>query len=240
MTKKEIAIALGFGLETYELVFARSKIIRLATRLGKAERKKIHKKDTNGRLVGKTAYEYIHEHLHPEVQKEWQELFLAWKNKDYATKSKLFSRLEDKGTKHRQILFVQAYISTRFNTSSAMAIVGVHKKELDKWQSQTQFQELWNEIISHRDAYFENKLFDLVDLGDSKATLFVNERLNRETYGKELKLTGRAEQQDTLKFGEIDLTILSTELQEAIYNELKEKNLLVGQQADVIDVPLIS
>jgi hypothetical protein len=236
MTNKEIAVALGFGYETYELIFARSKIVRLATRRGRVERKKIHKRDTNGKLVGKTAYEYIHEHLHPEVQKEWQDLFFAWKNQDFNAKEKLFNQIADKGTKHRQILFVQAYISTRFNASSAMAIVGVQKKELDKWQTQTQFQDLWNEIAVHRNAYFENKLFDLVDLGDSKATLFVNERLNRETYGKELKLTGQMEQQHTLKPDELDLTLLSPALQKAIYDELKAKSLLVGQHSDVIDV----
>jgi len=225
MRKKEIAMVLGFSHNDFSLLCRRSKAVRVAIYHGRNEVQKLKNKSS--------ALEYVHEHLHPDIQQEWNELHQAWKNNDYNAKDKLFAMLDIKGTKYRQILFLQAYIVTRFNVSSAMAIVGVSQSTVDNWKTKPTFQKLWNEIITHRNAYFENKLFDLVDMGDSKATLFVNERLNRETYGKEIKVSANVESALPVQKNEIDVTMLSLELQEQIYNELRQKQLLIGQQPDV-------
>jgi hypothetical protein len=234
MTAKEIAIALGYAPNDFHYLTRRSKPIRVALHYGKQEAKKI-------KQSGLTAYEYVYDHLHPEIKKEWQDLILAHKNKDYDEQNRLWDNMNAKGNKHKQILFIQAYISTRFDFSKSMAIVGIKKVELDKWLKSDTFQTLWEEVLAHRNAYFENKLFDMVDMGDTKATLFVNERLNRMVYGKELKLTGDTNQplQYQLKANELDLTMLSIELQEMIYAELQAKGLMPNNVINVESTPLL-
>jgi len=122
---------------------------------------------------------HIANSLSDELKSLWESL-----QDDNAPDNPARMALATKGDYDRQRLLVHALASTQFDLSRCMRILNISKATLDRWsRNDTRFVKLWDEVIAAKKNWIESALLDLVGQGNTRAILFANERVNRETYG---------------------------------------------------------
>jgi hypothetical protein len=78
-------------------------------------------------------------------------------------------------------LFLFALVEGNWNPSAACGKVGISKQTLETWcRTDNGFADLMDEIVWHKKNWAESALMQLVDRGDSPATVFVNKTLNAD------------------------------------------------------------
>lgn len=92
--------------------------------------------------------------------------------------------LATKGDYDRQRLLVHAMATTQFDLNRCMRMLNIPKATIDRWaKGDPRFVRLWEEMVHAKKNFIESALMDLVGQGNTRAIIFANERVNRETYG---------------------------------------------------------
>lgn len=158
--------------------------------------------------------------LSPDAKQIW--LDIKDVGTDRATAAQVL--LAQNGAAMKQRLFVLGLMETNFQVSRVQRLLNISKKEMDVWvRDYPEFQELLTEIQFIKKGLAEEALFDLVASREPRAVLFANERLNKETYGNEVKVTGEIIQ----AAGVLDLAALGLpfELEKQILAHISSKGL---------------
>jgi hypothetical protein len=80
--------------------------------------------------------------------------------------------LTKSGKAERQDAFIQAYLASAFNISSACRQVGIDRSTYYKWLDETDFAEKLNEAREAKKDFIESMLLEKVAKGDTIATIF--------------------------------------------------------------------
>lgn len=159
--------------------------------------------------------------LSPDAKQIWLDI------KDVGTDKAAAAQvlLAQNGAAMKQRLFVLGLMETNFQVARVQRLLNISKKEMDIWvRDYPEFQELISEIQFLKRSLAEEALFDLVLSREPRAVLFANERLNKETYGNEVKVTGEVAHTQ----GVLDLAALGLpfELEKQILAHISSKALL--------------
>ena len=107
-------------------------------------------------------------------------------------KEAVMYNLATRGDFDKQRLLVHALSVTRFDLNRCCQMLDISKAHLDRWaKDDPRFAKLWAEVHFQKQNFVESALMELVADGNTRAILFANERLNREQYGQEIKVTGQ-------------------------------------------------
>jgi len=156
-----------------------------------------------------------------ELRELWDELV-----EEKSDREAVLYNLATRGDFDKQRLLVHALSVTRFDLNSCCRLLDISKAQLDKWaKDDPRFPKLWEEVHFQKKNFVESKLMELVADGNSRAVLFANERLNREQYGQEIKVTGQVQH----VHAHIDISKLDLDV------ETKSKILLACKQAGMLD-----
>lgn len=166
---------------------------------------------------------YILNRLSPDAQEVWKRMQF-WESSESAYE-KIDAILSGQPKKLRQELFIHALISTNFDLSSALRMVGVSRTQLLDWQhTDTEFQQLIEEIQWHKKNFFEKALVELVEQRHPSATIFVNETINADRgYNKKFHIE-HSGQIDNGGF-QLDDLDLSIETRREILEAIRKKKL---------------
>jgi transposase-like protein len=82
------------------------------------------------------------------------------------------SALTKSGKAERQDAFIQAYLASAFNISSACRQVGIDRSTYYKWIEDTEFISKFNEAKESKKDFIESMLLERVAKGDTIATIF--------------------------------------------------------------------
>lgn len=179
-------------------------------------------------------FEYIYRHLPKDLRELWEELKMNMSSQK--GKDRNISIFRSQNKRDQQHLFLHAYVSRKFNASAACRILGLPVHQLESWKQEPDFRRLMDEVHFHKKCYFEAGLFNLVEKGNAKAILFVNERINREQYGKRVEIVhdGKVQVEHTHK------VVLLKELPNGLSHEtrlelleaIRDANRLTDETAD--------
>lgn len=173
------------------------------------------------RLAANSPQDKILASLSPDAKQIW--LDIKDVGTDKATAAQVL--LAQNGAAMKQRLFVLGLMETNFQVARVQKLLNISKKEMDIWvRDYPEFQELVSEIQFLKRSLAEEALFDLVLSREPRAVLFANERLNKETYGNEVKISGEI----TQAAGVLDLASLGLpfELEKQILAHISSKALL--------------
>lgn len=172
-----VAKALNRSLDELEALLAAWEPLALALAAGVDSR----------RLAANSPQDKILASLSPDAKQIW--LDIKDVGTDKATAAQLL--LAQNGAAMKQRLFVLGLMETNFQVARVQRLLNISKKEMDIWvRDYPEFQELLTEIQFIKKGLAEEALFDLVSQREPRAVLFCNERLNKETYGNEVKISG--------------------------------------------------
>lgn len=161
--------------------------------------------------TGGAAREYIINRLPPKLQAVWQEL--QGLVHDPCAAGRLEAIFADGGRRMRQHLFLHACVTSQFNVSQAMGMVGISKATLDNWVARdTDFAMMVQEILFHKKNFIEGALMDQVAMGETSAIIFANRTQNQDRgYGKQstvnVKHSGGVEHTHTIDISTLDLPL---------------------------------
>lgn len=201
--------ALGITPEAYDALYAECGAFKEAVENGESCRAN----STETKIL---------ESLSPEALTIWRDL-KDIENQDKHVIAQL--ALAKGGDVMRQRMLALGLVETNFQVSRCLKLLKITKREMDKWlRDDPEFQELVAEIQFAKRNYAEDALFRLVGEGSEKAVLFANERLNREQYGNEIKVSGEiAHTSGTLDLAALDLP---PALESAILDHLQNRGFV--------------
>jgi transposase len=239
----EIARILGVSSGTYESWKKKNPILHIAIACGK-------------RVAGikesrtPTFKRYVFGRLPKKLQRLWTKIDAIDLSRGecrtgYETTIRVFA---GKSKRVRQRLFLYAWTQSNFSISVALRKVCVSRATFEKWKQEPEFQDLVQEIEWHRKNFFEDALTNLVQLGDSSATIFANKTQNADR-GYNDKSTVEHKHSGSIDVNIIDidklglpLNIRKTILQAWRASKLVESKVvpaLPGSKADNIEVPMV-
>lgn len=161
--------------------------------------------------------EYVLRNLSKPARKLWAHI-----QKNAQTIEELNNLFSGRPKFLRQELFVYAMLSSGFNASAAMRMVGVTKRQLDHWREDLRFLELLEEVHMHKKNFFESQMIGLVAEGHPGATIHVNKTINADRgYGDkmELKHSGEISGGDQIKIEDLPLDL---ETKKKVLDALRE------------------
>lgn len=179
MSQVKIAKALGIHIETLRTWKRKKKLFRMSLGLGHRSFKK-----KSGDVV--TFQDYMFGHLSPEAKIAWDKIHVLNRRKSGVEKIKAV--FERHSIRVRQMLFLHAWTCSNFCASIAMKKLGMSLDTFRNWQKDPEFCTLVQEIDWHKKNFLEDYLFRLIKDGDTSATIFANQTLNKDRgYGKTVK-----------------------------------------------------
>jgi hypothetical protein len=173
------------------------------------------------RLADNSPQDKILASLSPDAKQIWLDIKMGPEDKSQAAQV----LLAQNGALMKQRLFALGLMETNYQVARVLKLLNISKKELDSWtRDYPEFQELLTEIQFVKKNLAEQALFSLIESGEPRAVLFANERLNKETYGNEVKISGEITQAP----GVLDLAALGLpfELEKQILAHISSKALL--------------
>lgn len=176
-----------------------------------------------GQGTADTFREFCYQRLSPELRTLWDKIVQAQERGTGVAQMDLM--LEDNGERVRQDLFLHALVYCNFSPSRAMGMVGISKRVMDRWiANDPTFSELVTEIQWHKKNFYEERLVNLVALGDTTATIYANKTQNEDRgFGDRKKV-------DVQHSGEVQHLVLDlNELMEYLTEETK-LDLLEGMR----------
>lgn len=133
---------------------------------------------------------YLEDKLPSELSDLWD---VMKAETDQAAKQTLQLNFATKGLWDQQRLLIHALTATKYDVNRCCSILGISKRTLDNWtNNDAKFAELWRTVEWHKRNFFEQKLIQLVDEGDSKAIIAVNQSINADRgYGNKVQVSGQ-------------------------------------------------
>lgn len=137
--------------------------------------------------------------------------------------------------REKQILFIHAWYTMRFDTVKAAKFIGISYSQVMNWRSSGEFKSLMDGMRELQKDFVENSLMSLVRMRNPNATIFAAKTLLKDRgYSEETRVTGKIEHQhDVNVHAQIDLTDLDLPVDvqlmvmEAI--ERREKRIQTGE-----------
>ncbi len=216
---KDIARKLGVTERTFKTWLKNRKVFRKYYRRGRNEYK--------GRSGEPFSFrEYVYDRLSNDLRYVWDKI-----NRFNSLKGgidKIEAMLERRGKRVRQHLFIYAWTTGNFSVSRAMKKVNLSRCTFNVWKKDPEFAKLIEEIDVIRRDFLEEKLFKLVNEGDSPATIFANKTLNKTRgYSEKVDINVSGELDSiVMTLGEMDLPIeIRKELLKAIRKSKKNKEV---------------
>lgn len=173
---------------------------------------------------------YIFKRLSKEAQKVWEDISFWSEQSAYEKIEQIFS---GHTKKLRQELFVHALVSSNFDMSTALHMVGLPYQTVKSWKdTDLAFTQLLEEITWHKKNFFETALLDLVEARHPSAVIFVNETINKDRgYSRKIEV----EHSGAIDTGGINLADLDLDIQtrqkilEAIRRKKQDKERLTQE-----------
>lgn len=139
--------------------------------------------------------EWVFARLEPHLKALWMDIESLWETNPES----LFDRLRGVKETEKQSLFLYALSGTAFSTNTAMSMVGIGKKTLDKWLDDPKFAELAAQIEWHKDNFIEDRFLGLIKSGYEPAILWATRtKLANRGYGQSVKVSGEVEHTHTI------------------------------------------
>jgi hypothetical protein len=134
--------------------------------------------------------DFVYRRLPPHLRKVWDKIDPAANPEDVLGEEDLRDLMLEGGPDAKKHLFLHAMVACNFNASEACRKVGVSLSAFADWRvKDPAFAELLNEVNEHKKNFFESKLIQKVDEGDTAAVIFVNRTANRDRgYGEKLTI----------------------------------------------------
>lgn len=178
MSLDAVRAELGIADKAWYMWFAKYPEVRHAVNLAKADLD----------AAAKSLPDWIYDRMAPDLKVLWDKV-CEWEKEDNGI-AKIELMLQDHGIRVRQRLFLHALCAKAFNPSQAMKMLGLSKRELDRWvEEDPQFKELIQEVEWHKGNFFESKLVELVQRGHAAAIIQTNKAYNASRgYGERTKL----------------------------------------------------
>lgn len=186
--------------------------------------------------------DYVYGHLPPRLRKIWHKINKC--EMGHSGIDRVEALLAGEGKQTRQHLFLYAFVDSNFNASEACRRIGISAKTLQVWtRLDPEFAELMDEMHWHKGNFFEEGLIKLVKDGDTRATLFANERFNRNRgYGNKVEVN-HSGQVNHLHAHMIDLETLDlpVEAKTLILEAVRKKKSqeLPAIEAEVIEPEIV-
>jgi hypothetical protein len=152
-----------------------------------------------------TMVDYIYKRLSNETKELWDEL--QWKNK--LSREDLEAYLAPRNKRVRQELFLHSLTANGFDVSTACHQTGISFARLRDWEMHDpEFKALMDEMIKHRNNFFEKQLYTLVEIGNPAAVIFVNETINADRgYSRKMKIEHSGQVNTGLGIDDLDLDV---------------------------------
>lgn len=185
MSDAEICRLTGVSAARLKTLAAGDGPVARAIRAGRA-------KGVGGKLSKRTERfsDFVYRRLPPHLRRVWDKIDPSTNPEDVLGEEDLRDLLLDGGPDAKKHLFLHAMIACNFNASEACRKVGVSLSAFRDWRvKDPQFAELLEEVNEHKKNFFESKLIQKVDEGDTAAVVFVNRTVNRDRgYGEKLTI----------------------------------------------------
>ena len=209
-----------FYVKAYQLARAGATHLEIATHLGVKfcvfqyfwDHKPAFKKAVEeGKRKNCNLSEWIYKRLPGEYKAVWDQVCALEKQKDNIAKVEaLFDR---HGEGCRKYLFLYALVNNHFNPTTACRKVNIPYEQFKRWVEQDwEFAKVVAQIEEHKDDFFEGKLIELCEQGDSKAIIFANRTRNKgRGYAEKLFVehTGQVNHTHVIELSEEILSRLS-------------------------------
>jgi len=191
MNYTQIAEDLGINVETFAYWRKTKALVRTA--LQDAKDHPVQKPFVDSMVPKKaTSFkDYIYLHLPEHLKQVWDAMQSA---RESATPVAAIRALMDASDEETQKhLFVHAVCTGNFSKNKACSMLMLSRNTVKRWiDTDADFVEMLTTIHEIKKDYLEGKLFELIEGGDTAATLFANRTVNRETYAEktEVHMTG--------------------------------------------------
>jgi len=160
----------------------------------------------------------VFEDMDDSAKAVWEAL--AGRDTPDDVKQQALLALSHGGKREQQKLFAYGLMQNHFDVVGALKSLKISQATYRKWMTDPEFAELINNIQFSKRHFVEGKLFQLVAHGDTKATIFACERLNREEFGNKLEISGKVDHQHS---SNLDLSILPMELRVQVIEALQAR-----------------
>lgn len=169
-TNNTIAQALGVTQAVFEDWVTKHDALRYALQLGRG--------GTDGKSVT-TFMEYVYNQLPEDLQKLWDKIDMWADHPNGIARTEAL--LSNQGIHVRQHLFVHAMVASNFNASEACRKVCIGYQTIRDWtENDPNFPKLLDAIEWHKKNFFEGSLINLVQAGNTLATVFANRTKNKD------------------------------------------------------------
>ncbi len=146
-------------------------------------------KKASTRKAGDAYHKYVFQLLPKNLKKVWRRL------KRYTSAHDRRERVElmfaKKGEAVRKHLFIHAMTVTNFNITKACKLLNVNKAMYDGWiDSDPEFIKLVDEMKFHQKNFYQSKLIEACESGETSAIIFANRTFNADIgYGNKLEVS---------------------------------------------------
>ncbi len=196
------------------------------------------------RNTGDSIQEWVIGRLTPKAREVWDSIMFWQEHRDEYVKIRQVMAGQ---TEHiRKMVWLHAFVKSRYTISGACRLVGVSRQKVDQWRADGEFGRMVKEIIDMQGDFIEEALMDLVAARDTGAVIFASRTKNRDRgYGDKIDInhTGKVSHEHEFKMDRL-LQMVSTsaqaELVEAMEKiEGEEQKLLKSRQStsgEVVEV----
>lgn len=170
--------------------------------------------------------DYVFQRLSTELKIIWNEINRL--DEAETGVEKIEAILMNQGKRVRQHLFIYAWTASNFSISQALRKVNISRGTFESWKNHDpDFLKLIDEINWHKKNFFEDSLTQLVAGGDTSATIFANETLNKDRgYSKKMDIDiNQTITQSTVNIDELELPLETRKQLLQAIRAGKEKNI---------------
>lgn len=223
MAGTEIAKALEVSYATFNKWLERYPLARMAVKKGKQA-----KQDK-----GATFRQYMLHQMTEDQRHVWNMIEAA--NLEKTGFALLDEIVSDQGERSMQTFYLQALVSSNFNSTRACAMLGLSFKKVEEWLSDPAFADMISEIEIHKKNFFEDAFIDLAAEGNPGAIIHANKTLNADRGYSEKKVI---EHQGTIQHDHNHLLIdvtrleLSIECRKELLRAIREQKQEQGAISD--------
>lgn len=226
MAGTEIAKTLEVSYATFNKWLERYPLARMAVKKGKQA-----KKDK-----GATFRQYMMNQMTEDQREVWNMIEAA--NIDKTGFALLDEIVSDQGERSMQTFYLQALVSSNFNSTRACAMLGISFKKLEEWQNDPTFADMISEIEVHKKNFFEDAFIDLASEGNPGAIIHANKTLNADRgYSEKRTITheGTIEHQHNHMLIDVTRLKLSVDCRKELLKAIREQK---AEQGHIEDRPM--
>ena len=229
-TESDIRRVLGASPTTWK-AWKRSRAIDDAVKRGREG----DKAEQEAQQDRPSIIDYCYGHLPAELRALWDRIE-AVAELSPADQDTAYKDLKQQPEAYRQILYIHALVTSRFDATSAMRKCRISLRDYQRWcASSPDFEALVAEIQFHKGQFFENALLDQVMIGETQAILFANKSFNRDRgYGDKMEVEHTGDAHSGASTINVDLSKLdlTPQIKRALLEAVQEQRAAQARLED--------